>query len=414
MTQPMPAARRPPKPPRPEPVPRTDSPHLSALEKELSDPQAAAAAHLRLRELLDGPLPLLEEDPEDPARQIVTFLYEDDEAEQVLLFANRLTDESALGATLMHRLGPEGPWHASFRMRRTWRASYCFIPARPGAPAPWISAQDHVQLRAALDAGVPDPRNGLTCPNRDGRALSVVELADAPVQPYVFAPADETQLVWHAAPEEHRVALHRSTGADPQSPVILVFDGEVWARHGLIGAVEQAVRAGDLAPVHLVLLDSGGRQRRWRELDGTEPIHRYIAEALLPWLRAEHGLDPAPARTCAVGQSLGGLASLLCGLLAPRAVGAVVSQSASLWQEAPARALAELLERDGAQALADSRFVLEVGDQEWVLTGPHDDFARELRRSPARVEYLRYDGGHDYACWRGSLIPALVRLYPAD
>ena len=88
MTQPMPAARRPPKPPRPEPVPRTDSPHLSALEKELSDPQAAAAAHLRLRELLDGPLPLLEEDPEDPARQIVTFLYEDDEAEQVLLFAN--------------------------------------------------------------------------------------------------------------------------------------------------------------------------------------------------------------------------------------------------------------------------------------------------------------------------------------
>ena len=57
---------------------------------------------------------------------------------------------------------------------------------------------------------------------------------------------------------------------------------------------------------------------------------------------------------------------------------------------------------------------IEVGEQEWILVPPH----RELK---ARLEKLglenarctTFNGGHDYACWRGAIVPALERIIDA-
>ena len=373
-----------------------------------------------IAEALRAGTPLRETGPAgvDGSRcEYVTFLYEDAHADEVLLFVNRLTDESRLQDSLMRRLPGTDVWHLGYLMAATWRASYCFLPVPQGRPAPWSAVSDQVGVRAALDRGVPDPRNPERCPARGGRELSVVSLAEAGVSPWPVRPDPEAPVPqWLSAPADHRV-LVESCGVAPgegasTAPVVVLFDGEVWWEQGVVGAVRAAVAAGALAPVHLVLLDSGGTRKRWVELDGTGGIEDYLADELLPWVAQRAGVCLEPQRVATAGQSLGGLSAILCTLRRPDAVAGAVAQSSSLWQPYPEDELRALVEADGARALERTRIVMEVGEQEWVLTGPHDHFAEQLRQTPASLRYRRFNGGHDYACWREGLVPALVELFP--
>ncbi|MEV8158010.1 alpha/beta hydrolase-fold protein [Kocuria salsicia] len=385
-----------------------------------NDSRDVARARREVEAALAAGMPLCEHaapGPDGAARQVVMFLCEDSEASEVLLFVNRLTDESRPEDSLMRRLPGTDVWHIGYLMGTSWRASYCFLTARRNAAAPWRDAADHVDLRAALDGGVADPRNPSWCLGRGGLRLSVVALEDAPVSPWPVRP-DPTARgpKWLAAPGGHRVAIAACGVAAGDSartaPVVLLFDGEVWWQHGVVAAVRAAVADGALQPVHLVLLDSGGTERRWAELDGTGGIEDVVADELLPWLAQRVVWKSDPRRVAVVGQSLGGLSAILCALRRPDAVGTAVAQSASLWQPQPVDTLRSLVSTDGARALVGTRLVLEVGEQEWALTGPHDEFVAELARTPAEVHYRRFNGGHDYACWREALVPALVELFP--
>jgi enterochelin esterase family protein len=80
----------------------------------------------------------------------------DSEAEEVPLFANRITDERNLAASLMRRVPGADVWHLSYRMRADWRASYGFATHTPGATWPWADA-DQDAIRDALDRARPDP-----------------------------------------------------------------------------------------------------------------------------------------------------------------------------------------------------------------------------------------------------------------
>ena len=91
--------------------------------------------------------------------RIVTFLYRNEQAEQVLMFINRLTDEKNLDRSLMARIEGTGWWQLSIQMETTWRASYNFLPALPGERPAWLGDDDQVRLRAALDSGEGDPLN---------------------------------------------------------------------------------------------------------------------------------------------------------------------------------------------------------------------------------------------------------------
>ncbi|MDT0201050.1 hypothetical protein [Nocardioides sp. AE5] len=85
----------------------------------------------------------------------------------------------------------------------------------------------------------------------------------------------------------------------------------------------------------------------------------------------------------------------------PDLVGAAVAQSASLWRSWPGEALA---------AAGPVRARLEVGRQEWVLLEPNRRLAAELTDAEAEVELVEFNGGHDYACWRGGLIDSIAAL----
>lgn len=404
--------RTPPKLPRPVPAPRTGSYTLTQLSQNLQGDELAAA----LRGLYTAGTPLIEERdsqgaPLPAGEYTVTFLWEDARAQAVLLFANRLTDERNLDASLLERVGQSSTWSISYRMKGNWRATYCLIPAYPGEPVPWLSAGNQAHLRTALDRGLADPHNRLTCLNRAGSTLSLVELPAAPSQPYAL---DATDCLRLPAPSWQEAggccyALHRVGSPRPDSPLVVLFDGEVWAQLGLPQSLDAAHRAGKLPALTLLLLHSGGRERRWAELDGSAPVADTIADSLLPAL-AETGQLTGQEEILLAGQSLGGLSALLAGAQRPADFPTVISSSASLWNPVLTDALTARQEAGTLDQLAGSRWWVEVGEQEWVLTGPHRQLRTLLAETPVELTYRTYNGGHDYACWRGSLIDALIAL----
>ena len=430
----------PPKLPRPQRAPLATSPTLAAMHQRLLErPQLASQLQAQLWQQVTS-TPLLEADPTQEDKYLVTFLWRG-AAHSVLLFVNRLTDEKNLADSYMRRLPGTDTWYLTYRMDGDWRASYCFLLAPTAAQAPWLQGSQ-VRLRQALDGGLPDPHNPVTCTNRRGFVQSVVSLPLAPAWPLgewpVFSDAaagagrfdggglgagrgdaDAGRLnagrldvvadldslgrqIWVYTP----ASISR-----PQSyPVLLVLDGEVWLkRHHLHLALAQLMDAGLIAPAYIVFIDSGGTEQRWQEL-GQSNFGRYLSGPLLNWLKTHYAISPKPADRVVIGQSLGALTVLRTLVGYPQLIGAGISQSASLWQDV---LFNELNALDATQTpLAGTRAWIEVGSQEWILAPLQPKAVCQLREAGMQVKDMVYNGGHDYACWRINLASALMHLLP--
>lgn len=432
----------PPKLPRPQRAPLATSPTLAAVHQRLLErPQLASQLQAQLWQQVTS-TPLLEADPTQEGKYLVTFLWRG-AAHSVLLFVNRLTDEKNLADSYMRRLPGTDTWYLTYRMDGDWRASYCFLPAPAAAQAPWLQGSQ-VRLRQALDGGLPDPHNPVTCTNRRGFVQSVVSLPLAPAWPLgewpVFADdaADAGSLDAAAA---GRLDADAGAGAGDAGrldavadvetlgrqiwvytpalisrsqswPVLLVLDGEVWLkRHHLHLALVQLMQAGLIAPAYMVFIDSGGTEQRWQELgDSESDFGGYLSGQLLNWLKAHYAISPNPADRVVIGQSLGALTVLRTLVGYPQLIGSGISQSASLWQEV---LFSELNALDAtAMPLAGTRAWIEVGSQEWILAPLQPKAVRQLRQAGMQVKDMVYNGGHDYACWRINLASALMHLLP--
>lgn len=432
----------PPKLPRPQRAPLATSPTLAAVHQRLLErPQLASQLQEQLWQQVTS-TPLLEADPTQEGKYLVTFLWRG-AAQRVLLFVNRLTDEKNLADSYMRRLPGTDTWYLTYRMDGDWRASYCFLPAPAAAQAPWLQGSQ-VRLRQALDGGLPDPHNPVTCTNRRGFVQSVVSLPLAPAWPLgewpVFSDdaagagrfdggglgagrgdADAGRLnagrldvvadldtlgrqIWVYTP----APISRTQSW----PVLLVLDGEVWLkRHHLHLALAQLMDAGLIAPAYIVFIDSGGTEQRWQELGESESdFGRYLSGPLLNWLKTHYAISPKPVERVVIGQSLGALTVLRSLVAYPQLIGAGISQSASLWQDV---LFNELNALDAmARPLAGSRAWIEVGSQEWILAPLQPKAVSQLRQAGMQVKDMVYNGGHDYACWRINLASALMHLLP--
>lgn len=430
----------PPKLPRPQRAPLATSPTLAAMHQRLLErPQLASQLQAQLWQQATS-TPLLEADPTQEGKYLVTFMWRG-AAHNVLLFVNRLTDEKNLADSYMRRLPGTDTWYLTYRMDGDWRASYCFLPAPTAAQAPWLQGSQ-VRLRQALDGGLPDPGNPVTCTNRRGFVQSVVSLPLAPAWPLgewpVFSDdaagagrfdggglgagrgdADAGRLdVGRLDAIVDLEALGRQIWVYTPAlidraqswPVLLVLDGEVWLkRHQLHLALTQLMQAGLIAPAYIVFIDSGGTEQRWQEL-GDSDFGRYLSGPLLNWLKTHYAISPKPADRVVIGQSLGALTVLRTLVGYPQLIGAGISQSASLWQDV---LFNELNALDAmARPLAGSRAWIEVGSQEWILAPLQPKAVHQLRKAGMQVKDMVYNGGHDYACWRINLASALMHLLP--
>lgn len=432
----------PPKLPRPQRAPLATSPTLAAMHQRLLErPQLASQLQAQLWQQVTS-TPLLEADPTQEGKYLVTFLWRG-AAHSVLLFVNRLTDEKNLADSYMRRLPGTDTWYLTYRMDGDWRASYCFLPAPAAAQAPWLQGSQ-VRLRQALDGGLPDPHNPVTCTNRRGFVQSVVSLPLAPAWPLgqwpVFSDAaagagrfdggglgagrgdadagsldaGRLDVVADLDTLGRQILVYTPAPISraQSCPVLLVLDGEVWLkRHHLHLALAQLMDAGLIAPAYIVFIDSGGTEQRWQELgDSESDFGGYLSGQLLNWLKAHYAISPNPADRVVIGQSLGALTVLRTLVGYPQLIGSGISQSASLWQEV---LFNELNALDAtAMPLAGTRAWIEVGSQEWILAPLQPKAVSQLRQAGMQVKDMVYNGGHDYACWRINLASALMHLLP--
>lgn len=407
-------SRTPPKVPRPTAAPLTTSLAVLQLSDELATCDTHAARELAIERFWGEHqrTPILEAaDPRrafSQSRYTVTFLWQDAEAEEVLLFANCITDERDLAASLMRRVPGTDIWHLSYRMRGDWRASYCYIRRLPGQEWPW-NENDQVSVRHTLDRGDGDPRNPSVCRNRAGTDMSVVSLPDAPPQIWLTrreSIAARGRVTERAGPDERRVWVYEPPLPRDHTgtlPLVVLFDGEVWVEtQDIATTLDNLLDDRAMRPCIAILVDSGGRDRRWADLDADGRGGDWVAQSLLPWAREHYPVSGHARDVIVAGQSLGGYTALSAAITHPEAIGAVLSQSASLWQRRlPAPDLARI---------ADLHVYLEVGSQEWLLREPNQRLASELARFGIDTHFVEYNGGHDYACWRGGIAEGIRTL----
>ncbi|MGV9878908.1 enterochelin esterase [Streptomyces sp. NPDC003006] len=366
--------------------------------------------------------PLVEPDPAgDPAYRLVTFLWRDDSAHSahpatdVLALLHTVTDKDRhagdLTPHLMERLPGTDVWALGHRLRADHRASYQFYVAH-GTRQDTLRTDREAWLRV-LDEAVPDPLNAdPRLPARDGRnPASVMSLPDAPPQPYVNRRAKAAGKSVEAEVDGRRVTLHLPQ--EPPRALAVLLDGEMWGPVLRVGDTLDALHAdGAVPPTAALLVDTMGR--RMEDLSCSGDFVDWLADVLLPWAATAYDVTAPPERTLIAGQSAGGLTAAYAAHRRPDRFGAALSQSGSFWwpdENAPDGAGPEWLTRQYARAPhRPVRLHLEVGAQEWMLLAENRRLRNVLRARGYDVTYEEFNGGHDYACWRGGLAAGLAEL----
>ncbi|WP_246341979.1 enterochelin esterase [Streptomyces physcomitrii] len=387
-----------------------------------------------------GGTPLVEEVPGEAGsgHRVVTFLWRGHHAtRQVLLVANRLVDRSNLTRSLLHRLSDTDVWHLSYRLRADHRGSYKMAADISTGPLP----EDPVRLQQRLHALMPhaasDPLNRRPMPSRWGASdSSVYALPDAPEQPWAQRrtglPAGELARhrftsaalggdrdVWVYLPPEGP-APESGRREQPELPVLLLADGDMWfGRLGFRHTLDALIADGALPPLAVLSPDAVDNATRWQDLGAREPFVSFLADELLPWAAGRWPLTTDPARTAVCGQSLGAMTALYAAHIRPERFGRVLAQSSSLWWR-PGLAPGVPKTVQGTVPWLVTQFHeaaprpvtvhLDVGLHEGAMVLYSRALYEVLRARGHQVSLNEYNGGHDYACWRGALADGLVRL----
>ena len=405
------ALGRPPRLPRPYPVPRLGAPAV-----ELPSPAGEEAFWERVRRT---GTPLVGPDPYgDPGFAAVTFLWRGDASTRaVQVVPNKVSDPRAPGDNLMERASGTDVWHWTVRLRHDWQGTYDLLvdDGDDDRPVPG-TAEYWAWLRARRR---PDPGNPRRLPRRwGGEPLAYAGLPDAPdASDWTSRPGvargtlSEHRVTSAALDTVRRVWLYEPPyGADPGDlPVLVLLDGEHWGPGlGVADLLDNLIADGRIPPVAAVLPDSVDAATRWRELTCRAEYVRFLTDELLPWAAGRLPISADPARTVIAGQSLGGLTAAYAGLTASHRFGHVLAQSASVWW--PTGPDAEwFVDALAAAPRVPVRFRFAFGEQEWVALPA----ARRLRDVlPAAgyddAVYHEFNGGHDYLCWRPELTEGLI------
>jgi len=189
------------------------------------------------------------------------------------------------------------------------------------------------------------------------------------------------------------------------------------ARMNVRALIEELFARGEHADTLFVFVSEHSAEARWRECPCYPAFASFINEELLHRVAAVRPEVHQASARILVGLSYTGLAAAYVALQAAGVWTHVISQSGSHWwnDEWLTRRYREL-----PVALA-TRFYLEVGSAETAINVIHREdvlqlasqvdavrrFSEALRTTGHQVEYVEFDGGHDYAAWRKTLPNAL-------
>jgi enterochelin esterase family protein len=325
------------------------------------------------------------------------------------------------------RLADTDVWYKTYLLRSDMRLSYSFVPD----PTPEsLAYHSELQLR--------DPLNPLYLPNLANIGHSVLQLPDAPAQPWI-APVpgvptgnvEEIQVESKVLNSQRRAWIYLPAGYDANRsapyPLLVCFDGWVYSNPEWVPTpviLDNLIHAGKIPPMIAVFIDQLPQPKRNLELSNNPEFADFVANELVPLVRKKWRATSDPAQIIACGSSAGGLASAYVAFRHPDVFGNVLSQSGAFWpgktRDNPER---EWLTRQfETSPRLPLRFVLQVGILEigpTPLNGPsilvtNRHLKDVLRAKGYEVHYSEVAGGHEPLAWRGGVAEGLVQLQGSE
>jgi enterochelin esterase-like enzyme len=295
--------------------PTYESPALQQLSQALRDRRPRALDEFWAR--TTGHVPLIEPiDGEDDLRWI-TFLWRGDlTTRDVSVGAGDIPTPDPRKWTF-RRLGETDLWFKTDRVPKDVRFTYL--------------------LRVNGGPLQPDPLN-----DRRFGGRSVAESPQAAPQQWIVEHPDtpKGQLTQHALQsrilrEERSIGVYTPPGYDPRgsrAALLILFDGEVYGNDAdaLVPTplvLDNLIAAKRIPPTMAVLVNNMSQKARDRDLRCSSAFGDFIAEELLPWVRARYVVTNTPSQVVLAGSSDGGLAALCAAQQHPKALGNVLSQS---------------------------------------------------------------------------------------
>lgn len=302
------------------------------------------------------------------------------------------------------------------------RTSYQLCPVRDrplrGQPV------DEDRWTAVIATGLADPScrdwlpPGCTFGNPDAPA-SVLSMPDALPQPWVAWRPDVPRgsLVRTPLDGGSIVHVYRSPGVPGgPMPLVVIFDGQRLLATDVTATFDNLVADGVVEPFIAVIVESirGSAPRgpsRIASLTVAAGLESFIFGGLLPAVEAGYPVTTDPARRVLAGHSLGAVAALHLAARGPGAFGSVVAGSPALWWPGHH---GQLCGAEVAAAYASSppggRLFLDAGTEEGGLLDDARAFRDTLVKAGHDPGYREFRGGHDHACWRGSLADGITHV----
>jgi enterochelin esterase family protein len=368
--------------------------------------------------------PIVERIDGPPDQRLVTFVwFAEAPHERVVL--QSWVESRTIENRLLHRLPGTSLWYRSYVVPSDLRMGYLFSPDdRRLSPY-----RDLMTGSMITSTWTPDPLNPGQERGEGNRTWSVLELPEAASAWWLASDTKvpDERLVEIELESEHldeawRVVVYSPPGfeADPAAtyPLLVFFDGfgylDVDRGHVLL---EDMIVREELPPVVAAFVYNPGATRL-RDMSCYEPTHRFLAEELVPRLRAEFRAGVDAARTVVAGRSRSGLGAVCAALQVPDVIGNAVSQSGAFWwapQEEETEWLARWMAEEPTQPV---NLYLEAGLLE---DGPNPEtglsmltVTRHLRdvalAKGYSLHYREHAGGHDMTAWRVTLPDALRAL----
>ena len=410
------------------------SPCLAELERELVAGNTSALSNFWQLVINIG-TPLIEVIPDDDTHVLVTFLWQETEKLRNILVAGAVVGWD-VAENQMSRLLKTDLWYKTYKLRSDTRAIYRFSLNDPLIP--WNL--DNMEGRLA--ACHRDPLNHRLFifpkyqddPSGADTLLSVLELPDAPPQPWIT----ERPEVPKGVVEPHHIhsAILRNErrawiytppvitcppdrvrpDAEPYG-LLLLFDGGAYLEFIPAPTIlDNLLAEGMLPPMVAVLLDSPPNSRN-HELTCHPPFVDFLVHELVPWLHKHYNVTTDPRKTIVGGSSAGGLAAAYVGLRAPDIFGKVLSQSGSFWWnwDAEEKIAQQWLTHEFAISPKQPlHFYIDVGRLERISGYDLLMVNRHLRdvllAKGYPVDYDELPGGHEYISWRGGFSDGLLAL----
>lgn len=407
------------------------SPRIAALRHAIESGNHAALDAFWQRIKQRG-TPLIEHIKGDDQHMLVTFLWRGDGETRNVVVVGGLADWNNLEQQQMERSAGTDLWYKTYLAEIGTRTTYRLAvnePLEPITDENWNSRWRRWR---------PDPLNPRTFyfprdeeqPDDVDSTVSVLELPEAPPQPYHERRRDvpkgsiETfHLRSTILDNERRVWVYTPPGYAREAEaygLLVLFDGLAYIDLVPVPVILENLLAEDkIPPLVCVLIDSLSHEVRSRELACSQPFVDYLTRELLPWVRYGYRVTDDPARTIVGGSSMGGLAASYAALRAPETFGNVLSQSGSYWWRPDNDIEHEWLARQYVKSRRlPVRFYLDVGLRELSPTpgnGPTQVIVNRhmrdvLQAKGYEIHYTEFHGGHDYICWRGTIVDGLLAL----